>query len=68
LVKSLSIVQGLVYKLDKETDAFQVLSTYAYYGEEEPQPFKVGEGLSGQAARDKKQIVLKRTCLKIIQK
>ncbi|PLX20490.1 MAG: hypothetical protein C0599_08995 [Salinivirgaceae bacterium] len=59
LGKELNIVQGLVYKYDKETDSFQVLSTYAYYGEEEPQAFKVGEGLSGQAARDKKQIVLK---------
>jgi putative methionine-R-sulfoxide reductase with GAF domain len=59
LGKELSIVQGLVYKFDKESDAFQVISTYAYYGEEEPQPFKVGEGLSGQAARDKKQMVLK---------
>jgi hypothetical protein len=59
LGKELNIVQGLVYKYDKETDAFQVLSTYAYYGEEEPQPFKLGEGLSGQAARDQKQIVLK---------
>lgn len=59
LGKELNIVQGLVYIYDKDSDAFQMASTYAYYGQEEPQPFKIGEGLSGQAARDKKQIVLK---------
>lgn len=59
LGKELHIVQGLLYKQTPETKLFEVLCSYAYYGEEQPQPFELGEGLSGQAARDKKSIVLK---------
>ncbi len=58
LGKELQIVQGLVYQYSNETEKFEVLSTYAYYGEEPPQPFTIGEGLSGQAARDQKRILL----------
>lgn len=58
LGKELQIVQGLVYQYRNDTEKFEVLSTYAYYGEEPPQPFTIGEGLSGQAARDQHRILL----------
>lgn len=59
LGKEMHIVQGLLYKYNANSKLFEVLCSYAYYGEEQPQPFELGEGLSGQAARDKKSIVLK---------
>jgi len=59
LGKEMHIVQGLLYKYNANSKFFEVLCSYAYYGEEQPQPFQLGEGLSGQAARDKKSIVLK---------
>ncbi len=55
----LHIVQGLVYQFKSESKKFEVLSTFAYYGEEPPKSFELGEGLSGQAARDKKHIILR---------
>ncbi len=55
----LHIVQGLVYQYKKENKKFEVLSTFAYYGEEPPKSFELGEGLSGQAARDQKHIILR---------
>ena len=58
LGEELQIVQGLVYQYSNETEKFEVLSTYAYYGEEPPQAFSIGEGLSGQAARDQQRILL----------
>jgi putative methionine-R-sulfoxide reductase with GAF domain len=59
LGKEMHIVQGIVYQFKNESEKFEVLSSYAYYGDEPPQSFELGEGLSGQAARDKKSIVLR---------
>lgn len=59
LGKEMHIVQGLLYKYNGASQLFEELCSYAYYGEEEPAPFQMGEGLSGQAARDQKSIVLK---------
>lgn len=56
--KEFDIVQGLFYQYNTETETFNPIADYAYYGEEEPQPFKIGEGLNGQVARDKKEIYL----------
>ncbi|MCK4661835.1 MAG: GAF domain-containing protein [Bacteroidales bacterium] len=50
------IVQGLFYIYDTEEDLYKISSTYAYYGEEQPKDFKIGDGLSGQVVKSKKEI------------
>lgn len=59
LGNELHIVQGIIYQYKTATEKYEILSTYAYYGEDPPQPFELGEGLSGQVARDKKRILLR---------
>lgn len=59
LAKELNIVQGIVYKFDEEISKYKVISTYAYYGEETPKDFEIGEGLTGQTARDQKSMLIK---------
>lgn len=52
IAKELDIVQGLLFKRIKETDEFTIAGKYAYFGETEPQNFKLGETLSGQVAKN----------------
>ncbi|MDD2564749.1 MAG: GAF domain-containing protein, partial [Salinivirgaceae bacterium] len=58
IAKELEIVQGLIYKYSKETEHFEPIADYAFYGQEQPSPFKIGEGLNGQVARDTKTMVV----------
>lgn len=59
MAKEFEIVQGLFYvKTDGEEPKFELLADYAFYGEERPRPFAVGEGLNGQAARDQSPLYL----------
>ncbi len=51
--KELDIVQGLVFLLDKKDQLFNVSGEYAYYSEEQPRSFPLGETLSGQVAKNK---------------
>ncbi|OFX83637.1 MAG: hypothetical protein A2W99_15525 [Bacteroidetes bacterium GWF2_33_16] len=51
--KELDIVQGLFYLREKESDQFSIAGKYAYFGETDPQGFKVGQTLSGQVALNK---------------
>lgn len=53
IAKEFNIVQGLFFVKEKESDVFNIAGKYAYFGEEEPKKFKLGEGLSGQAAKNK---------------
>lgn len=57
--KEFDIVQGIIYKFNSENQIFELIADYAYYGQEPPQPFKTGEGLNGQVAKDKKLLYLK---------
>lgn len=59
LAKEFNIVQGLFFVREKGSDVFKLAGKYAYFGEEEPQDFKLGEGLSGQAAKNQKTLNLK---------
>ena len=57
LSEKLKIVQGIIYK--REGDLFKVLSTYAYYYEDENEiDFKEREGINGQVAFEKKLLIL----------
>lgn len=51
--KELDIVQGLIFIRDKGTDQFSIAGKYAYFGDTDPQGFKLGETLSGQSALNK---------------
>ncbi len=57
--KEFEIVQGLFYQYNSGSELFEPIADYAFYGEEEPRSFKIGEGLNGQVARDQKTIYLK---------
>ena len=52
--KELNIVQGLFFMNKKDNSKFSVIASYAYYSPEPPKDFNVGEGISGQAAKDQK--------------
>ncbi len=58
IAKNYEIVQGLFYLKDPKTEEFSVYSKYAYFSEEEPKKFKIGEGLSGEVAKSKKPMNL----------
>ena len=51
------IVQGLFYLKDTKGE-FVIHAKYAYFSEEDPKNFKIGEGLSGQVAKNKKAMNL----------
>ncbi|MBI9055328.1 MAG: GAF domain-containing protein [Bacteroidales bacterium] len=57
--KEFDIVQGLFFLKEKESDLFKNTGKYAYFGEEEPRDFKLGESLSGQVAKNKTILNLK---------
>ncbi len=52
------IVQGLFYVRTKDSDVFTIAGKFAYYGEQEPQDFKMGVSLSGQTAKNQKVLRL----------
>ncbi|MCK5822781.1 MAG: GAF domain-containing protein [Bacteroidales bacterium] len=58
VAKKYEIVQGLFYLKISKSEEFEVCSKYAYFNEEEPKKIKIGEGLSGQVAKDKKAMNL----------
>ncbi|HPW65792.1 MAG TPA: GAF domain-containing protein [Salinivirgaceae bacterium] len=59
MAKEFDIVQGLFYKYNNNTELFEPIADYAFYGEEQPAPFGFNEGLNGQVARDCKTLYLK---------
>lgn len=59
IAKEFDIVQGLFFVRAKDTDEFNITGKYAYFGEEEPKSFKIGETLSGQVAKNQKVLNLK---------
>ncbi len=52
LAKVFNIVQGVTFLLDTKSNTFKTVSTYAFYSEE-MREFEVGEGLTGQVAKNK---------------
>lgn len=47
-------VQGIMFLKEDKHDIFNLLSTYAFYSEREIKPFEIGEGISGQVAKNRK--------------
>lgn len=56
--KSINIVQGIAYTFNKETQSYDMKSTYAYYSTETDRSFALGEGIPGQVAKDQKVLQL----------
>ncbi len=52
--ETFSIVQGIIFVKKAEDELFHPTSTYAYYSDSKIRPFKIGEGISGQVAKNKK--------------
>lgn len=59
IAKEFDIVQGLFFVKAKDSDTFSIAGKYAYFGDEEPKSFNLGETLSGQVAKNKKVLNLK---------
>lgn len=47
------VVQGVFFLKDRVTGLFESVSTYAYTADDGPSPFKVGEGINGQVAKNR---------------
>jgi GAF domain-containing protein len=58
IAKELSIVQGLVFAFNKAEQLYAVVGQYAYYSENTPASFSIGDGLSGQVAKSQQTLVL----------
>lgn len=56
LSKQIDVATGIVFKATNDT--FDAIATFAYYNDEQPQSFKIGEGISGQVAKDRKAMFL----------
>ena len=51
--KEVEIVQGIFYVRNLSENTFSSVSYYAYFSENKPEPFKEGESIPGQVARNK---------------
>jgi transcriptional regulator with GAF, ATPase, and Fis domain len=59
VARELDIVQGLVFVLNDADQLFHLSGEYAYYSEELPRSFPLGETLSGQVAKNGKLLNVK---------
>ncbi len=53
-----SIVQGIFFVKQADSQKFTVSSTYAYYSNEKVREFETGEGISGQVAKNKEMLII----------
>lgn len=58
IAKEIDIVQGLAFVLDDNDQQFHISGEYAYFSEEQPRSFSLGETISGQVAKNKKLLNL----------
>lgn len=58
LSAELEAVQSLMFLFSPVSKQYQLVASYAYYAEKTPAPFSLGEGLSGQVAKNKKMLCL----------
>ena len=56
--KEFDLVQGLAFLYDKNDNLFHISGKYAYFSETEPSSFKLGENLTGQAAKNQKILTI----------
>jgi putative methionine-R-sulfoxide reductase with GAF domain len=58
LANQLQLVQAVMY-VKNARDEFNFCGSYAFYSTIKPLPFKAGEGINGQVARNKKPLQIK---------
>lgn len=58
LSKEIEIVQGVVFLINGTEDVYHPAGKYAYFNDEPPKPFKAGETLPGQVARNKQLLII----------
>ena len=58
LSKAIAIVQGVAYTLNRQTQTYSIVSTYAFYTTDTSRTFAIGEGIPGQVAKDKKLLFI----------
>ena len=58
LSKAIAIVQGVAYTLNRQTQTYSIVSTYAFYTTDTSRTFAIGEGIPGQVAKDKKPLFI----------
>jgi len=51
--KHFEIVQGVFFLRNQKTKQFESISTFAYTSDRKPSSFKIGEGITGQVAKNK---------------
>lgn len=51
--KQFEIVQGVFFLRNQKTKQFESISTFAYTADKKPASFMIGEGISGQVAKNK---------------
>ena len=59
IAKHFEIVQGIFFLKNPINEKFESLCTYAYTSDKDPEPFKTGEGIPGQVAKNKTLMNLK---------
>jgi transcriptional regulator with GAF, ATPase, and Fis domain len=58
IARQFKYVQGVLYLKNNRSKLFESICTYAYTAEKDPAPFKEGEGLVGQAVKNRKLLNL----------
>ena len=58
LNKSLKIVQGMLFVWDAQKQVYKTTNLYAYYSEDTYREYKLGEGITGQVAKNKKLLYI----------
>jgi hypothetical protein len=52
--RQFEIVQGVFYLKNQETAFFEPVSTFAYASDKKPAPFRTGDGIPGQVAKNRR--------------
>jgi len=53
LARHFEIVQGIIFLKNPKTKEFESICTFAYTADKDPAPFKTGDGIPGQVAKNK---------------
>lgn len=54
--ETFNLVQGICFARKPDSTLFSVVSTYAFYNNEAKRTFEIGDGISGQVAKNQKSI------------
>jgi len=56
--KLFNIVQGVFFTWNNKEKVYETVNTYAFYSTEEAKKFSLGEGMTGQVAKNKKVLLI----------